>query len=70
MTAQNLFQVLIDWVGLPSLALLAVVLIYRRWYREFPFFTLYVIGAEFVGIARLFFLRSSLWMDSRFYWIS
>jgi hypothetical protein len=68
--AAHWFQVLIDWVGLPSLALLAGVLIYRRWYRQFPFFTLYVIGAELVGVARLFFLRSSLWMYSRFYWIS
>jgi len=44
MTAQGWFQFLIDWVGLPSLALLAVILIYRRWYREFPFFCLYVMG--------------------------
>jgi len=70
MTEYNWFQVLIDWLGLPSLALLAGILIYRRWYREFPFFTLYVIGAELVGIARLFFLRVHLRMYSRVYWIS
>jgi len=70
MTAQGWFQFLIDWVGLPSLALLAVILIYRRWYREFPFFCLYVIGAEFVGITRLFFFGESTRVYSRVYWIS
>ena len=70
MTAQNWFQFLLDWVGLPSLALLAGVLIYRRWYREFPFFCLYVIGAECVGIARLLFLRAPTQVYSRVYWIS
>jgi hypothetical protein len=70
MTTQNWFQFSLDWVGLPSLALLAVILIYRRWYREFPFFCLYVIGAEFVGIARLFFLNAPTRIYSRVYWIS
>ena len=69
MTVHDWFQILVDWVGLPSLALLAAVLIYRRWYREFPFFTLYVIGAELVGIARLLSLRFPP-MYSRVYWIS
>jgi len=70
MTAQSWFQFLIDWVGLPSLALLAIILLYRRWYREFPFFCLYVIGAEFVGIARLLFFGGSTRVYSRVYWIS
>lgn len=70
MIAQSWFQFLIDWVGLPSLALLAIILLYRRWYREFPFFCLYVIGAEFVGIARLLFFGGSTRAYSRVYWIS
>jgi len=70
MTAQNWFQFALDWVGLPALALLAVILIYRRWYKEFPFFCLYVIGAEFVGVARLFFLNAPTRVYSRVYWIS
>lgn len=70
MTSQNWFPFVLDWVGLPSLALLAIILIYRRWYREFPYFCLYVIGAEFVGIARLFFLDAPTRIYSRVYWIS
>lgn len=70
MTEQNWFQYLLDWVGLPSLALLAVILIYRRWYREFPFFSLYVLSAELVGIARLFFMDAPARVYSRVYWVS
>jgi len=70
MTAQNWIQFLIDWAGLPSLALLSVILIYRRWYREFPYFCLYVIGAELVGLARLFFMRAPTQVYARVYWTS
>jgi hypothetical protein len=70
MIALDWFQFALDWVGLPSLVLLTVILIYRRWYREFPFFCLYVIGAEFVGVARLFFLNAPTRVYSRVYWIS
>jgi len=44
---------LIDWLGLPALAVLAIMLIYRRWYRYFPFFLVYVIAAEVIGLVRL-----------------
>ncbi|HET9166770.1 MAG TPA: hypothetical protein VFP11_12295, partial [Candidatus Angelobacter sp.] len=71
MTSQNWFQFVLDWVGLPSLALLAIILIYRRWYREFPFFCLYVLSAGLVGVARLFFLeKAPTHMYSRVYWVS
>ena len=70
MTPQNWVHFLLDWVGLPSLGVLAVILIYHRWYREFPFFSVYVIGAGLVGLARLFFLDASTRVYSRVYWIS
>jgi len=45
MTAQSWFQFLIDWVGLPSLAPSRHhLLLYRRWYREFPFFCPTLLG--------------------------
>jgi hypothetical protein len=71
MTSQNWFQFVLDWVGLPSLALLAIILIYRRWYREFPFFFFYVLCAGLVGVARLFFLEEApTQIYSRVYWVS
>jgi hypothetical protein len=71
MIPQNWFQFVLDWVGLPSLALLAIILIYRRWYREFPFFFLYVLSAGLVGVARLFFLEEApTRIYSRVYWVS
>lgn len=71
MTPQNWFQFVLDWVGLPSLALLAIILIYRRWYREFPFFFLYVVSAGVVGITRLFFLEEApTRIYSHVYWVS
>jgi hypothetical protein len=68
MQVQNWVQSVIDWMGLPALALLAVIFVFRRWYREFPFFFAYVIGAESVGIARLMFMRAPEYI--RVYWIS
>src|SRR5215470_10983035 len=52
MFAEILTQI-IDWLGLPVLALIAVLLIWRKTQREFPYFLLYVLVVEFVGIARL-----------------
>ena len=49
MYAQNQLQFFIDWMGLPALLLLAVVLVYRKWYQRFPFFLVYVLGAESAG---------------------
>lgn len=60
----------LDWLGLPALALLAIVLIYRRWGRVFPYFLIYVIAAEAIGLLRL--VASRVFHDtySKIYWIS
>jgi hypothetical protein len=68
MTSHNWAQFVMDWIGLPALALLAGILLYRRWYREFPFFCLYVIGAEVIGLVRL--ATSGLHSYLKIYWIS
>jgi hypothetical protein len=60
----------LDWLGLPALALLAIVLIYRRWGRVFPYFLIYVIAAEAVGLIRLVASRIFLDTYSKIYWIS
>jgi hypothetical protein len=70
MYAQNQFQFLIDWMGLPALLLLAGLLIYRKWYQAFPFFFVYVIGAESVGVIRLLFRHAPVGVYSNVYWIS
>ena len=59
-----------NWFGLPALALLAILLVYRRWHRVFPLFLVYVIGAELIGIARLVSLRAPARLYARIYWIS
>lgn len=60
---------LLNWLGLPALALLAIFLIYRRWYRVFPFFLIYVIATEMIGLIRLAVLRFPQIYD-KVYWIS
>jgi len=70
MTPQIWLQFVIDWIGLPALALLAGLLLYRRWYREFPFFFCYVVGAELVGVTRLLSARVLPSTYFRVYWIS
>jgi hypothetical protein len=59
-----------NWFGLPALALLAILLVYRRWHRVFPLFLVYVIGAELIGVARLVSLRAPGRLYARIYWIS
>ena len=44
---------IIDWMALPLLALLAGVLLYRKYHREFPYFFSYVVATNVIGIARL-----------------
>jgi hypothetical protein len=51
-------NLLVNWLSLPSLAVLAVVLLYRRWYKEFPLFFAYVIVTQLVGITRLLTFRA------------
>jgi hypothetical protein len=58
----------VNWFGLPALALLAILLVYRRWHRVFPLFLVYVVGTELIGIARLVSLRAQFY--ARIYWIS
>jgi hypothetical protein len=70
MSIQNQLQFLIDWIGLPALLFLACILIYRKWYREFPFFFAYVIGAESVGLIRLIFRQAPIRFYTNIYWIS
>jgi hypothetical protein len=70
MIAQHWFRFVVDWLGLPSLALLAVILVYRRWHREFPFFFCYIVGTELVGVSRLIFMRAPASVYSHVYWIS
>ena len=64
------FYVFIDWLALPSLALLAGVLIYRSQQRQFPLFFLYVVATELVGLTRLAASGAPALIYSYVYWIS
>jgi hypothetical protein len=70
MNFQGWFFFLVNWLGLPALALLAFVLVYRRWHRVFPLFTLYVIAAELIAIVRLLSLHAPSRLYAKIYWIS
>jgi hypothetical protein len=70
MNFQAWLSFLVNWLGLPALALLGFILIYRRWHRVFPLFTLYVIAAELLGIIRLASLNAPPWLYAKIYWIS
>ena len=67
---QNWANILIDWFALPSLALLACILLYRKFYREFPLFFSYVVVTEMVGLARYAASSASSSVYSYVYWIS
>lgn len=67
---QNWLYAFIDWLALPSLALLAIVLIYRSQQKQFPFFFLYVIATELVGLTRLAASGAPVLVYSYVYWIS
>lgn len=70
MNFQGWLSFLVNWLGLPTLALLGFVLVYRRWHRVFPLFTLYVIAAELLGIIRLASLSAPSQLYAKIYWIS
>jgi hypothetical protein len=70
MNFQGWLSFLVNWLGLPTLALLGFVLVYRRWHRVFPLFTLYVIAAELLGIIRLASLSAPSRLYAKIYWIS
>jgi len=66
----NWANILVDWFAVPSLALLAGILLYRKLYREFPLFFSYVIVTELVGLARYITSKGSPDIYSKVYWIS
>lgn len=70
MTGHNWLWFVLNWLGLPALALLAIVLVYRRWSRVFPYFLIYVIAAEVIGLIRLAVSRIFPDVYSKIYWIS
>jgi len=70
MHLQGWLYFFVNWFGLPALALLAILLVYRRWHRVFPLFLVYVVGTELIGIARLVSLRAPAQLYARIYWIS
>jgi hypothetical protein len=70
MTEHHWLWFVLNWLGLPALALLAIVLIYRRWNRVFPYFLIYVISAEAIGLIRLAASRFLPGAYSKIYWIS
>ncbi|HEX4604016.1 MAG TPA: hypothetical protein VH724_08500 [Candidatus Angelobacter sp.] len=59
---------MLNWLGLPLLALLAAVLLFRRWYKIYPFFLFYIVTAEAVGLVRLAALKSPSY--NHIYWVS
>jgi hypothetical protein len=67
---QDLVNVVIDWLALPSLVLLACILFYRKLHREFPLFLSYVIATVLVGVTRLAASSAPTIVYSYVYWIS
>lgn len=63
-------NLLVDWLSLPSLAALAVILLYRRWYKEFPLFFAYVVVTQAVGLTRLLTFRASVDVYRDVYFVS
>ena len=70
MTEHSWLWFVLNWLGLPALALLAIVLIYHHWNRVFPYFLIYVISAETIGLIRLAASRFLPNAYSKIYWIS
>jgi hypothetical protein len=60
----------IDWFALPSLALLACILLFRNQQKQFPLFSLYVVAAELVGLTRLAASGAPSLVYRYVYWIS
>ncbi|MBZ5504378.1 MAG: hypothetical protein LAO78_02725 [Acidobacteriia bacterium] len=63
-------KLLIDWLALPSLALLAGVLLYRKQHKEFPLFFSYVVATILVGVIRLAASQAPIVVYRYTYWIS
>lgn len=67
---QNWANIFIDWFALPSLAVLACILLYRKLHREFPLFFSYVVVTELVGLARYAASKGPPIVYSYVFWIS
>ncbi|HLK07446.1 MAG TPA: hypothetical protein VKV30_05890 [Candidatus Angelobacter sp.] len=67
---QNWANILIDWFALPSLALLACILLYRKLHREYPLFFCYLVVTEAVGLIRYAASSASSSVYSYVYWVS
>ncbi|HEY1528816.1 MAG TPA: hypothetical protein VGH51_21540 [Candidatus Angelobacter sp.] len=61
---------LLGWVALPIVAVLLVVLIFRRLVSEFPLFFSYLAASEVVGIVRLASFSGPVQTYRYVYWIS
>ncbi len=70
MYLQSQLQFFVDWMGLPALLLLSLLLVYRKWHKTFPFFFVYVLGAESIGLIRLAFRHAPVNLYFNVYWIS
>jgi hypothetical protein len=70
MVLANWIKWLGDWMALPLLALLAGIILYRKYQREFPLFLAYVIATITIGFARLLASQSTVKAYYYVYWIS
>jgi hypothetical protein len=70
MTDIGLFWEIVDWLSLPILAALAVILLWRGHRREFPFFFWFVVVTEFSTVLRFLVRFSSPQTYFYAYWIS
>jgi hypothetical protein len=70
MAATYWIKLFVDWMALPTLALLLGVLFYRKYQKEFPFFVAYVLAADAVGLSRLVASHSARAFYYYVYWIS
>ena len=66
----NWFWQFVGWLPLPLLVVLTGVVLWRKAYRQFPLFVLYVALSTAVTIARLFVYRIGYIAYFYFYWIS
>jgi hypothetical protein len=53
MNFSTLFWNALNWLALPVLAMVVIIIVWRRLYREFPFFFWFVLITEIAGFLRL-----------------
>lgn len=64
-------QIFLDWIALPALTLLAVIMFRQRSHRDLSLFFSYILANVFIGVARLVaFNVSSQMTYFYFYWAS